>query len=268
MTHPRLALNSLSTASWPLERDLELYVELGVGHAGFLLDKLDAATPDRAVDLIRSSGVGATQVFARGTTPSDPGQWPEDQARLCRAVDLAVELGGSCVTVTTGPAGDLGWDAAAEAMGVALGPVVGHGRQHGVTLAIEQTLPVRPEIGFVHSFADTVELAERFDLGVALESNYCCYERHIDQSVHAAGSRLAMVQLSDLVPPANALPDRAVPGDGVLPLGRMVATALAAGYQGFFELEQLGPRIESEGYAEACRRGVAVIDQLLVDAGA
>lgn len=268
MAHPRLSLNSLSSASWPLERDLELAVELGFGQVALLLDKLDAATPDKAVELVRSAGLRTTQVLARGTTPSDPSQWPDDRVRLCRAIDLSAELGGTFVTVTTGSAGALGWDGAADAMGRALGSVIEHGRRRGITLAIEGTLPVRPEIGFVHSFAHTVELAHRFDLGVALESNYCCYERDLDQSLRLAGSRLVTVQMSDLVVPSTALPDRAVPGDGSLPLGTLIAATLAAGYQGAFELEQLGPRIEAEGYAEAARRAVEVLDQLLAGAGA
>lgn len=268
MAHPRLSLNSLSSATWPLERDLDLAVELGIGHVALLHDKLEAATPERAVDLVRSAGVQATQVLARGTTPADPSQWPDDRDRLCRAVDLSAELGGTFVTVTTGPAGDLGWDAAAEALGRALEPVVAHGKRRGVVVAVESTLPVRPEIGFVHSFAHAVELARRFDLGVALESNYSSRERDLDRSLGEAGARLVTVQMSDLVSPSSALPDRAVPGDGGLPLGRLVRSALAAGFQGCFELEQLGPRIEAEGYAEAARRAVVVLDRLLADAGA
>jgi len=41
-----------------------------------------------------------------------------------------------------------------------------------------------------------------------------------------------------------------------------------SGYAGVFELEMLGPRIEAEGYASACRRGVAHLDAVLAAAGA
>jgi sugar phosphate isomerase/epimerase len=57
-------------------------------------------------------------------------------------------------------------------------------------------------------------------------------------------------------------PDRAVPGDGDIPLARIIAALLDAGYQGAFELEMVGPRIESEGYESAIARGVANVSGL------
>jgi sugar phosphate isomerase/epimerase len=82
-------------------------------------------------------------------------------------------------------------------------------------------------------------------------------------SLSEAGPLLGLVQLSDLVPPSTVLPDRAVPGDGVIPLGRIISQVLAAGYDGPLELELLGPRIEAEGYEAACRRAVARLSQML-----
>ena len=77
-----------------------------------------------------------------------------------------------------------------------------------------------------------------------------------------------MVQLSDLVPPSTTIPDRAVPGDGVVPLTEIIGLMLAAGYEGVFELEMMGARIEEEGYERACCRGLGVLDRLLTAAGA
>ncbi len=266
MVHSRLALNSLSTASWPLQRDLELYRSLGVGRAGLYLDKLDAVGPV-AAELVREAGVSATQVFARGVTPCDPARWPEERHRLRRALQWAHVLGAPCLAVTTGPAGPLGWDAAADALGRALAPIIEAAGGAGIDLAIEQTLPVRVEVGFVHTFADSVELARRLEIRTVLEANYCFAERGIEETVLGAGDVVAVVQLSDLVPPCTAIPDRAVPGDGVVPLGHIIELVTAAGYTGPFELEVLGPRIEAEGYESACRRGLAVLENLLRPAG-
>ncbi len=266
--HPRLALHSLSSATWPLERDLDLYGELGVTQAGFFLDKLLAAGADRAVELIRAAGVGATQICCAGPTTHDPARWPEDRARLRQALEIADALGAPWVGCTTGPAGPLLWEDAAAALGESLRPVVEAARSRRIGVAIEQTLPVRVEIGFVHSFRDTAELARRFGLGVVMETNYCSVERDIEHSIEAAADVVAIVQLSDLVPPSTVIPDRAVPGDGALPLERIVRLLVTSGYRGPFELEMLGPRIEAEGYAAACRRAVSAADRILTAAGA
>ena len=263
--HRRLGLNSLSTASWPLERDLELYAELGVHRVGLYLDKLVACGEGRAVDLVADAGLQVDHVFARGVVPSDPASWAADRRRLLGALELAEAMGAPVLTITTGPAGRLGWDEAAAAMTKALEPVVDEARRRSTTVAIEQTLPVRVEVGFVHSFADSLALADRLGegFGVVLEAGYCFAERDLEGSVRSAAGTLAVVQLSDLVVPSAAIPDRAVPGDGVIPLDHIVRLALDNGYDGVFEIEMLGPRIEAEGYEPACRRAVTTVDELL-----
>ena len=74
---------------------------------------------------------------------------------------------------------------------------------------------------------------------------------------------LAHVQVSDFVIGSASTPDRAVPGDGDIPLARILGRVLAAGYRGAFEVELVGPRIDSEGYPGAIRRSVAWVNQLL-----
>ena len=257
--HPRLAMNSLSTASWSLDQDLALYAELGVTAAAWYVDKLEQHGLDDAIDRIGRSGIRSTQVFARGFTLHDRSSWAADQARIGRALGAAAALGAPWVALTAGAAGHLGWDAAADALGEALAPL----RHHGVHIAIEPSLPVRVEIGFVHSLRDGVDLAERLDVGTVMECNYVFAERDLAATLRRAGERLATVQVSDLVPPSTALPDRAVPGDGVIPLAAILGLAFEAGYRGDVEIEMLGPRIEAEGYDSAVRRAVAAVDRIL-----
>jgi sugar phosphate isomerase/epimerase len=57
-----------------------------------------------------------------------------------------------------------------------------------------------------------------------------------------------------------------VPGDGDIPLASILRNLDAAGYGGAFELELVGPQIESEGYESAIRRAIDRSDALLRDA--
>jgi sugar phosphate isomerase/epimerase len=68
--------------------------------------------------------------------------------------------------------------------------------------------------------------------------------------------------VSDFVVGTLTTPDRAVPGDGDIPLEHLLAQLLDAGYQGVFDLELIGPRIEAEGYEPAIRRGLAALEKL------
>jgi sugar phosphate isomerase/epimerase len=232
------------------------------------VDKLVATGPERAVDMVRSTGIEVSQLCCPGIPLSRPELVPDEQARLLDVLDMTVELGAACLGTTTGTALGLDWDQAADALGRALAPVAEAAAEKGVVVAIEQTLPVRAEIGFVHSLRDSADLAARFGLGVIMETNYCFNERGLAETVRSVGDRITRVQVSDLVPPSTVIPDRAVPGDGVIPLTAVVTLMLDAGYSGPFELEMLGPRIEHEGYADACRRGVAALSDILDAAGA
>src|SRR5437660_1679086 len=117
--HARLAVNSLSTATWTFEQDLELYASLGVRSVALYDDKLGPG----AADLVRDAGLRVVHVFTRGFTLHDRSTWPDDRARLSDAIDVAAELGSPWFGITSGAAGPLSWDDAATALGDALEPI-------------------------------------------------------------------------------------------------------------------------------------------------
>jgi sugar phosphate isomerase/epimerase len=78
---------------------------------------------------------------------------------------------------------------------------------------------------------------------------------------------LRLVQVSDYVIGTLRTPDRAVPGDGDIPLARIIGQLLEAGYDGVFDIELIGPRIEEEGYQHAVPRAVEQVEALLASAG-
>ena len=53
-----------------------------------------------------------------------------------------------------------------------------------------------------------------------------------------------------------------------MPLERLVGWILEAGYEGAFDLELLGPRIDQEGHLEAVRRSGEYMTKLLESLGA
>ena len=60
-----------------------------------------------------------------------PGQWEQQRERLLHALDAGVTVGAECLVVTTGPAGPLTWEEAADALEEALGPVLDGGARNG-----------------------------------------------------------------------------------------------------------------------------------------
>ncbi|MCU1463164.1 MAG: xylose isomerase-like enzyme [Acidimicrobiales bacterium] len=268
-----MSVSAISTMSWSLDDDLAFYAAEGIDGVGVSLRKLEDAAGGvaGAARRVAAAGLRVTNLIGLGPFRlTDPGEWPKHRDRLFAAVDAAGTVGAGCLVVTTGPAGQLTWEDAADRLAEAIGPVLGAARHAGVTVALEHTNSLRADIGFVHTLRDALDLAARLDIGVCMEINACWAERHLGDTIGSgvAAGRIALVQVSDYVIGTLTTPDRAVPGDGDIPIRRILDQVLAAGYTGAFDLELIGPRIEAEGYPSAVRRSVAALGDLLTALGA
>jgi sugar phosphate isomerase/epimerase len=88
-------------------------------------------------------------------------------------------------------------------------------------------------------------------------------EAGLREQIGAHAGLIAHVQLSDMTRGSRALPCRAVPGDGDLPLAAVVEWLLDAGYPGVFDCELNGPAIDAAGHHAAAARAADWLDQLL-----
>ena len=127
---------------------------------------------------------------------AEPDRWGAQRERVVRALDTATEVGAECLVFTTGPAGPLPWEEAADALEAALAPVLPEARSRGVPFAIEHTNSLRVDVGFVHTLADALDLARRLDAGVCMESTPAGRSVAPD-TITAGADRLRLVQISD-----------------------------------------------------------------------
>lgn len=266
--HPRLSVSTISSGALSLEEDVDLYRSLGVATVGLSLAKARARGYAATVAALRDVPWTVTSVCGVSLlTLADPAAWPAQQADLVEAARTAAALGASTLVVTTGAAGGLSWEQAADALCEVLAPVVEASAAAGVRLALEPTNALRLDVGFVQRFADAADLARDLGAGVCLELQACWMERGLDEAVRAAVDLVSVVQVSDYVVGSRCTPDRAVPGDGDMPLERLVGRILDAGYAGLFEIEILGPRVDAEGYGPAIARSVRWTGDLLDQLG-
>ena len=267
--HARVSVSAICTFNWPLDQDLAFYDEAGITNVGVSVAKLEAFGFDEGVTRVVDAGLRVDDLIGlRSFDLAAPGRWDEQRSRLVRCIDAAVTLGARSMVFTTGPAGTLTWEEAADRLVEALGNVLDYSREQGVRFAIEHTNSLRVDVGFVHTLADVMDLARRLDAGVCMETNACWAERGLGETVRARADRLALVQVSDYKVGTHSTPNRFVPGDGVIPFPRILGQVLEAGYQGVFDLELIGPAIEHEGYASSVRRSVDALGAILDDLGA
>jgi sugar phosphate isomerase/epimerase len=270
--HPRVSLNLMSCRKWTLAQDIAFCLANGVHTIGVPSHKL-APDPAAAIASIKSAGLRTSTMLAVATgvpmiTPPKDGVSAPLQA-LRPAIDAAAALGSPACYFLSGPTPSrMPTDEAGAAFVTAIAPAVAYARSKGVRLAIENSsVPTRAN-GFVHSLNDMAEITRAAGLDMCLELQNCWVEMNLPRLFRDNARRFAVVQVSDFVVGEDARLNRAVPGDGDMPLEWLIGKLLEAGYDGMFELEVLGPKIEAEGYESAIRRGLEWMSEKLRGLGA
>lgn len=270
--HPRLSVNSVSSYGQPLAADIAMWGELGVDHVALILPKIDEIGWDAAAELVTGAGLRVSTIFGptyrRLDADRSLGWWEEDQRRTVETIEWAASIGAASVYVCSGAAPALDWDDAADAFGALVAPAVARGAELGVPLLVEPTNPLRADISFVFWQRDAMDLARRAGTTVMLDLQSCWYERGLEQVVGENIDLVGITQISDYVIGTTRTGDRAVPGDGDVPLERLLRMVVDAGFEGAFDLEVMGPRVEEEGYAGSVRRSVERATELLDRVGA
>lgn len=268
--HERISVNSLCFPTTPIEQVASYWRSMNPHRVSIIAPQL---TPDTA-DAVRTAANGykletvSGHIFMPPALSPDENSWAQARARLGTMIELATQVGAHSIYMLTGGHGSLTWEDAAEYFSTAIDPCVEQAAHAGIALAIENASVLHADNHIGHSLSDTVRLAEMAGIGVCIDVFGCWTEAGLRQSIERAVTRCHLVQLSDYVYGDRSLPCRAVPGDGTIPLERLIGWILEAGYEGAFDLELIGPRIDKEGHYEATRRATERVSELLASLGA
>jgi sugar phosphate isomerase/epimerase len=255
VTHTRLSVHNVTFYGATLDELEKYWADLGVSRVSIL----DSQLLDPQLPLLLQHNDYSVEAVYHLFAAEDA---------LTRVIDAAAGVGARTVYMLTGGRGDLTWRHAAERFSEMVAPCRDHAAEAGVTLAIENASSLYADIHIAHTLRDTVALAEMSGLGVCIDLFHCWAEGDLDDLLQRALPHAALIQLSDYVLGDRALPGRAVPGDGTIPIESFVASALAGGYAHGFDLELIGPRIEHEGRLESARRACDVVGSMLTRLGA
>lgn len=267
--HPRVSVSQICSMKWTLEQDLSFYAAEGIRNAGVFFPKIAKDTEARVASL-RGAGLRISAVTAlAGPIIAPPPGTPALLERLRPAIDAAAALGAGACYFTSGAAPSrMPADERYAALVPLLAPAVEYARARGTRMALEHNSLVTPDNGFVHTLADCAGLSRESGIAICLELQNCWTERHLPRLFRDNVDRIAVVQVSDFKVGETLRYNRRVPGDGDIPLEWLIGNLLEAGYEGFFELETLGRKIEEEGYPSSIRRSVDWLSDCLTRLGA
>lgn len=268
--HPRVSLHQVAFLDQSTRAFVEFCAAQGIAHMTLVTPKLfEPGGIDEAVAALAPGGPRVTtvnHVFA--VHPNLPDDAGSAAANLSRAIEATAALGGSQIYLISGGRGRLDWEAAAARFAELIAPCLAQANAAGVRLMVENASAMNVDIHMAHTLPDAVRLAEIAGIGVCIELHACWMEGDLKENLRRALPLAGLVQVSDYVLGDRITPCRAVPGDGAMPLERMIGDLLEMGYTGLFDLELIGPRIAAEGAVSACTRSADYLSNLLDRLGA
>jgi len=268
--HPRVGLHQVAFLDESTTAFLEHCRRIGVQHATLVTPALMRADAvDEAQQTLAAGGSRVEAVNHQFAVypdlDNDRGKATE---KLLQAIDIAAVLGASSVYVQTGGRGGLTWEQAAERFTALIAPCAAAAAARGLRVLVENASAFNADIHIAHTLADTINLAELAGIGLCIEWHACWMEAGLKRLLRQAIPITGLIQVSDYVLGDRTAPCRAVPGDGVIPLDRILGDVLDAGYQGVFDIELVGPRIAKEGARAATRRAAHYVSEMLARLGA
>jgi len=269
--HDRVSVHSVCFPRAGIDELFRHWATLAARRVSFSSAQLIDHGPAEVRRLLDAGGHQAetmTHVLRIGALSGAAQDIADDRARLSRAIAAAATIGARSIYMLSGGRGAMSWQAAAEVFAETVAPCRLQARDAGVALAVENASPLYADLHIGNNLRDTLTLAEHAGIGVCIDIWGCWTEADLPELMQRAMPICRVIQVSDYVGGDRALPCRAVPGDGMIPLESIVSQALKSGYAGAFDLELIGPRIDQEGAALAVARAAQRVGQMLRALGA
>ena len=248
-----LSMNQVSTFRWSLDQDVERYCQAGYDGIGVWRQKLADYGEQEGIELIRASGLRATNLmWAGGFTGSDGRSVEESVADAAEAIRTAAALEAPCLVLYSGGRNNHILSHAARLLRAALDPLVDLAGELDVTLAIE---PMHAACAADWTFLTDVESALDFvqsydapHLQLAIDSYHFAHDQALLANLDQIVPWTALVHLGDRREPHGIDHNRAPLGTGRLPLMGFIQGLRDAGYAGDFDVKLLGREFDPRRY--------------------
>lgn len=264
----RLSMNELTTYRWSFEKDVHNYNLAGFDGIGVWRAKLNDCGEEKALESLRDSGLEVSNLlWAGGFTGSEGRPVKDCVADAKEAIRLAASLRAGCLIIYTGSRNGHTENHALRLVKDALKAILPCAEEFGVTLAIE---PMHERCGCNGTFLNCLEETLRFIemirhplVRIAFDTYHFGHRPEILQLLPRLAPLTSIVHLGDGDAPPCGEQSRCRLDEGTIPLTEIIATLIASGYDGYFDVELLGEEIESCNYVELLKHSRETFDQLI-----
>lgn len=254
-----LAVNEFTTIQWTFDQDVAAYANANFQGIGVVRDKVEAYGVERAKRLLVEHSLHVTDVCIAGWFVQ-----PEEEAFVQRVedarrgIEMAAELEADALILLVGPSGDQTFEMASSYLYRALEQIVPYAEQHGARLAIEPCNPMfRAEASFLMTLGEALDVCEKFEspaLGVWLDTYHLWWDNSLFSQLPRAQGRILGVHVNDFKQETKSLRDQTIPGEGVIPLRRLLDAIESAGWNGTYTVEIFSDSIQPADYQDVLQR--------------
>ncbi len=278
----QFGISEFTTWPWSFEQDVDTYARLGVDAMEVCEFKLndDAARAGDQLALVAPHNLAITSVqpATRTLLPSrsqpEPKDVPARMARFRRAIERVGPFAPGAPFVTnTGnpPNGNIAhvYDLATREYRA----LAEFAADHGARVALEplnpSTMNVESAIWTLTQAMRVVTAVDHAAFGICLDYWNIWQEAEVEAAIRACGDRVFVVQLSDWHTP-RSLQDRAIVGQGDIPLPPLLRATHESGWRGAYSVEIFSHDVPNSLYdrdlSEVIRENRAGLDRAWAEA--
>jgi sugar phosphate isomerase/epimerase len=264
-----LSVNETTTFRWSFEEDVAHYTAAGISAIGVWRQKLSDCGEAKAAELVEASGLRVSHLsWAGGFTGSDGRSFRVSVEDAAEALRTAATLRAGSLLVYSGARAGHTHNHARRLFRDALVQLSPLAAELGVSLAVEPMHPgCAAEFTFLTSLDEVLDLLDAIAdprIKIVLDTYHLGLDAGLVERIPEIVPRVAMVQLGDARVPPKGEQNRCRLGEGIVPLVAIVDALVAAGYDGFYDVELLGEEFETSDYSSLLQHAKEAFARLVL----
>jgi sugar phosphate isomerase/epimerase len=241
----RLCIHTITTKPWAIETAARNFAAAGVSGISVWRDALEGRDISHTGRMLRDHGLSIVSLCRGGFFPSVDIQKRRDAIDdNKRAIDEAAALGAPMVVLVCGADARQPLEVSRQQIQDGIAAVIPHAAAAGIRLAIEPLHPMYADTrSAINTLAQANDMATALNspqVGVAVDVYHLWWDPQLEAEISRCGrnGHLFAFHICDWsIPTKDLLFDRALMGDGCIPIRKIRGWVEATGYTGFNEVE-------------------------------
>lgn len=243
----KYAISEVTTISNSFEEDARLYASVGATGIGVWGFKMEEIGPERAAEILKETGLVAANCIPdlNSILPYVLSPEPDDPQKRVEAflpnMERMAKLRPESIVVVTGPLGNRTKEEAFDLCVSGFRRMAAVAGDLGVNLAFEPIHRSQADVfTFIWDIPGALEMIRAVDhpnFRLLFDTWHLWDTERVEDHIRENIDLIAGVHVADWRNPTRTWADRAFPGEGEIPMRRLLTTLYDSGFRGHFDVE-------------------------------